>query len=682
MAEHVLETRIVLRYATYSQWMNSEVILKQGEAAIAAFPNNRSITNSDITPSNTPPAIGIKIGDGIHYFEELPWVQGIAADVYNWAKSSSPPNATNIPGLNDYIESYLNSHGISGSGSGAGDTGIIYRIIYNNSKYILQQYDSEIDDWINTTSEINLTDIYTRIDTIERWANGARTNLGNIEAPILEYIYEEVMNYINRLDYDDVAVAHQFVTSVVEENGKISVTRSTITASDITGVIPTSQGGTGLTYVEDDEVLVGDRNGNITTRHFVTEIDENRAAFATVGAIKDYVAQQTAGITGAMHFVGESAVEITVNPVSRIDPNIADYNFRNAQPGDVILANNAQEFVWTGNYWRLLGDEGSYAIKGSITNTDIDENAAISQSKIDGLVDALANKVDVEPGKGLSTNDYTNEDKQKLANIEEGAQKNVIEHILLNDVEAVPHIASGIPNTVELTVKEFDDLSRAKLATIEENAQVNTIEGITLNGVSQAPDNNKIVNLAINEFSVEDKNKLDSIEANAQVNIIERVFLNDTEILPDNQKRIDINITGITQEQIDKLNSIEEGAQVNVIEGIVYDGTALSPDNHGIVTIEPDPHTEHENVIEAIVVNGTEFPPDQNKTVNITIDAPTLNLIHGAEVPNGQGGKEAIEIINKQLQFAAIAKSGDVKHLLQTSDTYILLNCGSSTDVI
>jgi len=51
------------------------------------------------------------------------------------------------------------------------------------------------------------------------------------------------------------------------------------------------------------------------------------------------------------------------------------------------------------------------------------------------LAESLAGKVDKENGKGLSTNDYTTEDKTKLAGIEDDAQVNVIEHILLNDVE-------------------------------------------------------------------------------------------------------------------------------------------------------------------------------------------------------------------------------------------------------
>jgi len=38
MAEHQIETRILLRYDTYDNWMHSTVILKTGEAAIAAMP--------------------------------------------------------------------------------------------------------------------------------------------------------------------------------------------------------------------------------------------------------------------------------------------------------------------------------------------------------------------------------------------------------------------------------------------------------------------------------------------------------------------------------------------------------------------------------------------------------------------------------------------------------------------
>jgi len=74
MAEHTIETRILLRYDTLSNWLNSTVILKKGEAAIAAAPFSYTIEGTNDRPENTPPAIGIKIGDGYHYFYELPWI--------------------------------------------------------------------------------------------------------------------------------------------------------------------------------------------------------------------------------------------------------------------------------------------------------------------------------------------------------------------------------------------------------------------------------------------------------------------------------------------------------------------------------------------------------------------------------------------------------------------------------
>ena len=107
MADNILETKIQLRYGTYSQWMNSDLILLKGEAAICAFPQERVVDQlSNTTPMNTPPAIGLKIGDGFSYFYQLPWVQAIAADVYNWAKSEVKPTytATEISGLQSYIE--------------------------------------------------------------------------------------------------------------------------------------------------------------------------------------------------------------------------------------------------------------------------------------------------------------------------------------------------------------------------------------------------------------------------------------------------------------------------------------------------------------------------------------------------------------------------------------------------
>ena len=59
---------------------------------------------------------------------------------------------------------------------------------------------------------------------------------------------------------------------------------------------------------------------------------------------------------------------------------------------------------------------------------------SIAQSQVAGLTDALSGKVDVVAGKGLSTNDFTNELLQKLNGIEAGAEVNAIESVSLNSV--------------------------------------------------------------------------------------------------------------------------------------------------------------------------------------------------------------------------------------------------------
>jgi len=48
------------------------------------------------------------------------------------------------------------------------------------------------------------------------------------------------------------------------------------------------------------------------------------------------------------------------------------------------------------------------------------------------IINALNGKVDTETGKGLSSNDYTSSEKTKLANVESGAQVNVLEGIQKN----------------------------------------------------------------------------------------------------------------------------------------------------------------------------------------------------------------------------------------------------------
>ena len=70
------------------------------------------------------------------------------------------------------------------------------------------------------------------------------------------------------------------------------------------------------------------------------------------------------------------------------------------------------------------------------------------------------------------------------------------------------------------------------------------------------------------------------------------------------------------------------------------------------------------------------------------MDAAALNLtvLEGARVPSAvtPGAYEDINIATgtKKLELARVAKTGNVKDLLQANNEYVTLYCGTSTDVI
>jgi len=67
--------------------------------------------------------------------------------------------------------------------------------------------------------------------------------------------------------------------------------------------------------------------------------------------------------------------------------------------------------------------------KPQINSVELDGNVSFDDLGITALLDE---KVDKEDGKSLSSNDYTDEEKDKLAGIEAGSQENVIEEVLVN----------------------------------------------------------------------------------------------------------------------------------------------------------------------------------------------------------------------------------------------------------
>lgn len=79
-----LQTRILNKISTWTEWESVKSTFKplRGEICIVEIPSGTSSTGL------TPPATGIKVGDGQHFFGELPWIQAIAGDVTAWCKEN------------------------------------------------------------------------------------------------------------------------------------------------------------------------------------------------------------------------------------------------------------------------------------------------------------------------------------------------------------------------------------------------------------------------------------------------------------------------------------------------------------------------------------------------------------------------------------------------------------------
>lgn len=198
------------------------------------------------------------------------------------------------------------------------------------------------------------------------------------------------------------------------------------------------------------------------------------------------------------------------------------------------------------------------------------------------IKNALNLKVDKEDGKGLSSNDYTTEEKTKLNGIEEGATKTIIDSSL----------SSTSTNPVENQVIN--------------NALSNKVDKVSGKGLSE------------NDYTTEEKTKLSGIEEGANKTIVEE-SLNSTSTNPVQNK----TIYAALESKVDKEPG--KGLSENDLTDELLtklNNTAAKVDEIATVGGEP-------NIIEVIKRNGTILSI-KDKTVDITVPTNNNELTNGA----------------------------------------------------
>ena len=187
---------------------------------------------------------------------------------------------------------------------------------------------------------------------------------------------------------------------------------------------------------------------------------------------------------------GHRVTFTTSNPAQSVSFDVLDGD-DGAQGVSVVSAN-----VDNNNYLRLTLSNGNVVNAGQIKAlTTVDnELSLVSSNPVENKVitEAMGNKVDKVMGKGLSTEDYTSAEKSKLANIEDNAQVNVLEKLIVNGQEAtivdkaisLTLITSAVSNlqnyylkTETYTKQEVEDLIGSTVGVTIEIVQSLPAEG-------------------------------------------------------------------------------------------------------------------------------------------------------------------------------------------------------------
>ena len=393
MAEKVLNTRFQLKYDTLANWTKNNPILKAGEVGIATIPSSTGNTGL------TPPAVGIKVGDGTTAFNSLNWIQAIAGDVPSWAKESNHATVSQL--INDAIDA------IPAAASGAGTkeftsakliksitqdeggkiTDVTYEDIAISSVVGLSDRLSGIDTSISSKLNANVASTAAStsnklIDTnaaqdmadtaesnaISTAASDAASKVSAAKTALLgsggtegthtiKGAYDAaaaVGTRIDNLDVADTGAADKFVYEVDQTDGKIAVTRKSLT--EIVGV---------------------DGTYNSSTNKLATVSTVTNAVEGLDNELRPLITN----MAGAMRFRGTVAAAPTATTAAPSDGLGA------WRAGDVVLFGTAEYVVASLNgsnqpVWQLLGDEGAYQTKLSFTGTYSSTNKVVTNDTL------------------------------------------------------------------------------------------------------------------------------------------------------------------------------------------------------------------------------------------------------------------------------------------------------------
>lgn len=397
MATTTLKTRLQLKYDTLTNWLAKDPVLLKGEIAVATIETTESASGL------TPPACAIRVGDGTKKFSELKWIQAVAGDVQAWAKDNGAtvqgwidtkiaaiPAAPSGAGTVDFTAGKLISQVTQDEGGKI--TGVKYADITQGDvigltnalatltsgvaskldKNLASESASTTNLLIDTAAAQGMADsakagaIETAGADATSKVNAAKSALlgegGTEGTHTIKGAYDAAAaasKAVADLDMNSAAVAEQFIDSITQKDGKVSVTRATVASKlSIDG-----------TY---------SATNKLATVSTVT---------GAVDTAKSELQEQISAMTGAMRFRGTLTAAPTASTAAPSDGLGA------WRAGDMILFGTAEYVVSkmtdSKPTWQLLGDEGAYQTKLSFTGTPSASNKVVTNDTLESAKTAL-----------------------------------------------------------------------------------------------------------------------------------------------------------------------------------------------------------------------------------------------------------------------------------------------------
>jgi hypothetical protein len=424
---------LMLKTKTATEWEAENPVLAKGEVG---FVSDQNI---------------FKVGDGESAFKDLSILNANSTDIPDWAKQETPSfTIDNVDGLEQNLTK--KQADISSLQSLVGEEKVSEQIQGAISDLDLPNtYEplgavSELE--ARTKAELKSTTEPIIVETqAVREIAESKTTMLDVEKK--DYATKaQVDEKIQALDYVDKDNSGYFINSISETDGIIKVTHRAISSNDIPIISQSKVNNLPQILEKKQNTIVWENN--------------NYDGLNNKAVTKKDLDEAFKKVSSAIQFKGV----VTELPES-------------AQNGDMYIM-GSKEYLYvvddTSARFEELGDQDLYAIKGEISNSDIASNAAISQDKIAGLADSLAEKVNTssldtmayEDKKDYPTHTYLTQVIQGLYVRDTNVKKNFVYAVdQTNGVVEAKKRELDVTDIPALTVNKITGLQSSLDAKVE-----------------------------------------------------------------------------------------------------------------------------------------------------------------------------------------------------------------------